>query len=286
MPSDKDISTLVEDIYAVMKSGSEVTEAQATAFGASVAKVVAEKLSPDGRKVGTYLRPSNIGEKCDRKLWFSVNRPEAGEPLDGPTYLKFLIGDLWEAVLLFLAELSGHSVTGQQDEITVAGVTGHRDGVIDGVLVDAKSAAPYSFDKFASHLTPDVDAFGYIPQINFYLEGSKDDPLVRRKDFAAFLVGDKTHGKLTLDFHTKAGFDYPAIVQAKTEMLVRTKMPSRGYQDEDFGKSGNRKLGINCSYCQFKHSCWPGLRTFLYSTGPVYLTEVTREPNVYEVKDD
>jgi hypothetical protein len=54
------------------------------------------------------------------------------------------------------------------------------------------------------------------------------------------------------------------------------------------GQSGNRKLSTNCSYCDYKKECWPGLRTFIYSKGPVYLTKVEREPggNVFEVKDE
>jgi len=49
------------------------------------------------------------------------------------------------------------------------------------------------------------------------------------------------------------------------------------------GKSGNMKLPIGCSYCHFKRSCYPDLRTFLYSTGPRFLTEVANEPKVQEI---
>jgi len=55
------------------------------------------------------------------------------------------------------------------------------------------------------------------------------------------------------------------------------------------GKSGNMKLGVNCSYCPHKVTCWDdanngdGLRLFLYSNGPMWLTEVQKEPKVQEI---
>ena len=57
----------------------------------------------------------------------------------------------------------------------------------------------------------------------------------------------------------------------------------RHYKDQEFDKSGNRKLCMNCSYCSFKKTCWPNLRTFIYSHGPVFLTHVERPPKVEEV---
>ena len=55
------------------------------------------------------------------------------------------------------------------------------------------------------------------------------------------------------------------------------------YEDVPDGKSGNRKLAIGCSYCQFRDKCYPNLRTFAYSNGPKYLTKVVKEPFVAEV---
>ncbi len=44
------------------------------------------------------------------------------------------------------------------------------------------------------------------------------------------------------------------------------------------GESGNVKLDTTASYSSFKHSCFPGLRTFLFSGGPRHLTKVVRRP--------
>lgn len=231
------------------------------------------------------LRMSNIG-KPDRQLWYSINLPEKAEDLRPNTYLKFLYGDLIEELLLFLAELAGHRVEGRQDEHSIAGVKGHRDGVIDGVLVDAKSASPYSFLKFKNHLLdiPGNDGFGYIPQLQSYLSSSKDDPIVQDKTRAAFLAMDKVHGDLALDVHEKDDKDWEAEYNRKKEMVLGP-IPERCYEPIPHQQSGNLALPTLCGYCSWKKECHPGLRTFLYSNKPVFLTKVVREPNVLEMTD-
>ena len=57
--------------------------------------------------------------------------------------------------------------------------------------------------------------------------------------------------------------------------------PNRAFSDVPDGKSGNMKLGTQCSYCEFKKVCWPDLKTYIYSSGPRYLTKVVREPKVF-----
>lgn len=277
----KDISTLVGDIYKLVDSGGEIDDELVTSFATSLANIVRDRMKE--RKAGTYLRPSNIGEKCDRKLWYSVNHPGLAEPLTPETKLKFLIGDIHEAVLLFLAEASGHTVQGQQDVVSIGEVSGSRDAVVDGVTLDVKSASSRSFDKFVAGIKPGTDSFGYIKQLNFYLEAAQEDPLVTDKSRAAFLASDKTLGKITLDIHERAGIDFGKLIETKMGMLASSTVPARGYFPEPFGESGNEKLGVECAYCPFKRTCYPNLRTFIYSYGPVFLTSVKREPKVPEV---
>jgi hypothetical protein len=192
--------------------------------------------------------------------------------------MKFLFGDILEELLLFLAEEAGHTVTGRQDELVIGGVKGHRDAVVDGVLVDAKSASSFSFKKFKDGLTHDTDSFGYLTQLNSYHQASNDVD----KDKMAFLVIDKQLGHIHLDEHKPSKEDYSKLAQYKTAM-VQEAIPPRCYEDEEEGKSGNRKLGTICGYCPFKKKCWPEMRTFLYARGPVYLTRVERLPDVKEV---
>lgn len=276
----KSIDTLVSDIYGLFKNGSgwNPDPENVKAFGLRLGEHIANRASEE--RGPPTLRLSNLGVP-DRKLWFTVNKPHLAEELPPEARIKFLFGDVLEELLLFLAKEAGHDVRGQQDEIEINGVKGHRDAVIDGRVVDCKSASSYSFRKFEANGLRKDDPFGYLNQLGGYLRGSPD---AVEKDVASFLVIDKTLGKITLDTYPKDDTDYDKLVEHKREVLSLKEPPEeKCYPDEVDGKSGNRKLGVGCSYCPFKNDCWKGLRTFIYSTGPLHLTHVAREPKVPEV---
>lgn len=281
----KTIDTLVKDIETLLIEGvAEPDTELCDKYGAMFSKLFQERLKREKRE-GT-LRMSNAGKPCERQLYYEVNSPEDGEALRADTYAKFLFGDMIELLLLFLSEASGHKVEGTQDTQEIEGILGHRDAVIDGMVVDAKSASSYSFKKFEQGTLADSDSFGYIDQLGGYLYAGQDDPLVTEKDRAGFLVMDKVLGKICLDIHKKSNKDYSKFMNHKKDVVNGNKVPDRGFDPIPEGASGNKKLGTNCSYCSFKDKCHPGLRTFLYSYGPVYLTTVAREPKVPEVKDN
>lgn len=278
----KTIDTLVSDIETLLVEGiAEPDVDLCNKYGAMFSLLFQDRLKREKRE-GT-LRMSNAGKPCERQLYYEVNTPEEGEPLRADTYAKFLLGDMIELLLLFLSEASGHKVEGTQDTQEIEGIIGHRDAVIDGMVVDAKSASSYAFKKFASGNLAADDSFGYIDQLGGYVYAGKDDPLVTIKDEGAFLVMDKVLGKICLDRHKSNGKDYSAFMKQKKEVVNGDQVPERGFDPISEGASGNKKLGVNCSYCSFKEKCHPGLRTFLYSYGPCYLTTVVREPKVPEV---
>jgi hypothetical protein len=273
----KNISTLVPDILEVLSNNKPVKiDTQ------KLAEVLGARLSED--KGASVLRMSNLGTPCERKLWYSINKPELAEPLPPEARLQYIIGDISEEVVLSVAEQAGHTIKGRQDTVELHGVTGHRDAVIDGVVVDVKSTSPYGFEKFKDHKLETDDPFGYIDQLNMYREASKDDPLVKVKGEAAFLAVQKVTGKLALDRYKSNNKDYAKIVQAKRGMLAEQVPPKRAFMPEPDGTSGNMKLSVACSYCPFKKECWNGsnngrgLRAFGYANGPRYLTHVAREP--------
>lgn len=283
----KTIDTLVEDIYSLFTSSdTKISEEGVEKFASSLATKIKQKLELNR---GTpYLRFSNIGSDCDRKLHYSINSPEQGEKLPPEVHLKFLFGDILEELLLFLAREAGHRVEGEQGTMSFEGLSGSRDAVIDGVLVDVKSASTYSFRKFANQELEGNDPFGYTKQLGLYLEASQEDPLVTNKDTAYFFVIDKTLGHLCLSpLKRKPNFNWSWFVKKQRAMVEeKDTLPKRAFFPEPEGKSGNEALGLQCSYCQFKETCWPGMRTFLYSTGPKFLTKVVKTPLVPEVKRD
>lgn len=282
----KTIETLVEDIQEVLLNGVEEVPAEiAEEFGRNMAAILISRMSNREDKSG--LRMSNIGTPCDRKLWLQINRNEDKEELSASTILKFFYGDLIEETLLVLAQLAGHRVTGRQSELRIGGIVGHRDAVVDGVTVDVKSASSYSFAKFEQGRLRDDDPFGYVDQLQSYIEAGQDDELVTDKFRGAFLVADKVLGKLTLDIHERDTSRNLAHEFEEKQAMVNGYMePARTFNPVPHGMSGNMKLPTFCSYCNVKKLCHPGLRTFLYSSGPVYLTTVKKLPEVPEVIEE
>lgn len=265
--SNKTLDTLVEDIYGLFEKDVEVKEEEAEAFSSDLSRVIIDAF----RKRPRYLRLSNLGSPCRRKLWYSINTPELAEKLPGYTHVKFLIGHITEAVVLFLARLAGHSVTDEQRELDVHGVSGHIDALVDSELVDVKSASPSSFKKFEAGLTRNNDGFGYLGQL-----GSYGHSLGTTRGH--FLAVDKVSGKLHVDSHDLEARDFEQEIKDVRSILDDNEPPPRGFEDEKFGESGNRALGLNCSYCDFKNICWPGLEVRAYAKGPVFFTKLVREP--------
>lgn len=272
------IETLVEDIQKLLSSETHETDPKnVEKLGSDIAKMVSQRLSKRSQEGGA-LRMSSLGGSCDRKLYYKEHHVEHQEDLSPSTRLKFMYGDILELLLLFFAREAGHEVTGEQDVLEIDGVIGHRDAIIDGVQTDVKSASTYSFNKFKNHELLNNDPFGYIVQNNSYRFA---DPTVDQTR-VAFLAVDKQHGHIVLDMYPADTRDYREIVAQKRDILGKKAPPPRPFFDEPKGKSGNRGLGVECSYCDFKNKCWPGLRTFLYSNGPEFLTKVVKVPNVPE----
>jgi hypothetical protein len=284
----KTIETLVSDIHDLLGGKSPLEELDqdlARSFGDRMGSLAVSRIiRPTPRK--PRLSPSNIGRPCVRQTWLEVNQPEKAEPIGPITRLKFLYGDIIEELLLFLAEAAGHRVEGRQDKVEIEGIYGNRDAIIDGVLVDVKSASSYSFAKFRSGGLIDNDPFGYIGQIQTYLAASIEDPLITDKTRCAFFVMDKTLGHICLDIHPRVDFDVHAITKDKLATIKSKEIPERYFEPVPEGKSGNMKLPMECSYCSVKHACHENIRTFLYSFGPVFLTTVVKEPNVPEIKSE
>lgn len=281
------LTSLISDIHKAIDKGIEVTEDERKELGDALVKAVTDGLGEKGDG-NTYLRMSNAGTPCERKLWYSVNMPDKAEKLDAKTKIKFTIGHLLEAVTLFLGKKADHKVEGTQQRMELNGVIGHRDAVIDGVTVDVKSASSYGMQKFRQHSLEQDDPFGYIDQLNLYMEAGKSDPLVTVKKQGAFLAIDKASGDMVLDVYDKKDIDWDAHIERKKALVNDPEPPRRRYLPEPDGASGNYKIPTPCSYCQFKDECYKesndghGLRKFIYSNGPRWLTRVKKEPNVPE----
>ena len=285
----KTVDTLVSDIYELV-STKDVSESVdidecIDQFGERMKDLMRQQFK-EQRDDSRKLRMSNIGRK-DRFLWNVYNEVETTEDIQPHTYVKFLYGHVIEELLLFLARAAGHTVTDEQKKCKVNSITGSMDCKIDGIVTDVKSASSYGFKKFQDGTLAHDDPFGYVAQIKGYAASEGQSEF-------GWLAMDKANGHLTYLLYDEndketpvydiISYDVEEHIERLKEVVKQETPPDVCYASVPEGKSGNRKLSVGCSYCQYKKSCWPNVRGFLYSSGPRYLTEVKHEPKVKEIQ--
>ena len=286
MKNKKTLDTLVQDIYEVIEvlnadEAIDIPEDMYEQFGRDMEDALRHWATPiDRPKNG--LRMSNIGRPL-RRLWYDLNTEQEKEQIDAPTFIKFLYGHLLEVLLLFFVRLAGHVVESEQKEVTVSGIKGHMDSVIDGEVIDVKTASGYAFKKFKDGTLAQNDSFGYLSQLAGYEKAEKTNN-------GGFLVMNKETGELTV--FIPDDLEKPNITHRIKEVkqaVQRKTPPEYCYPPIPDGVSGNMKLPRDCTWCPHKFECHKdandgqGLRTFNYAKGRVYLTQVEKLPNVQEV---
>ena len=273
----KKIDTLVEDIYSLLDKGTtspnqEYLFSMASNIVDSMKKQlwVGTKSSGKGK-----LRMSNIGKPCTRSLWYDINGDDNKEKLTSETKLKFIVGDIVEAVILYLVKESGHVVTDQQKEIEIDGIKGHVDAVIDGELVDVKSSSSYGMRKFKEGTLPQDDPFGYCSQISGYANALG-------KKSGTFLAFDKSAGDLAVYTYKDLEDSNKRIKKVIADTSCK-KPPKRAFETVTERKTNKQKLGVNCSYCSHKNTCWEdvGLDLQFKSGRPVFYVPTGEENNVH-----
>ena len=104
---NKTIDTLVEDIYDLFTSDNKnnIEEEDLKNLVDGISHAVVSALSKRDRK--SYLRLSMIGHPS-RKIWYELNEAPK-QKLSGPTFIKFLYGDILEQLLILLTKTAGHT---------------------------------------------------------------------------------------------------------------------------------------------------------------------------------
>jgi|TARA_R110000822_G_scaffold152194_1_gene291494 hypothetical protein len=281
------LNTIVPDIYEHLESLSDgkalpLTEQDIDFAIAGMREALMSWAAPSERSKNFSVRMSNVG-KPSRQLWYEKRDPQGRGGIDGPTQIKFLYGHLLEEIVLMLVRMAGHTVTDEQKKVTVNGVIGHMDCKINGEVVDVKTASRFAFNKFRDGRLAQDDPFGYLGQLAGYeaAEGTEN---------GGFLVLNKESGELCM--YVPDDLDKPNIKTTINKLLPALDLsipPDFCYVPIADGKKGNMKLPKGCSWCKYKYECYKdsndgqGLRTFKYSNGFTYLTEVVVEPKVEEL---
>lgn len=286
----KKLDTLIEDIYSMLDGLSNgeplnIDEDQLDTTLENIKKSILEWSNPSERNKSFTLRMSNIGRPL-RQLWYDSRASESNHVPSAPDQIKFLYGHILEEIVLMLARAAGHSVSDQQKDAEVEGISGHMDAKIDGEVVDVKTASRFAFVKFQNGNLLNDDPFGYLAQLAGY-EASEGTSA------GGFLVINKESGQLCL--YRPDDLEKPNVtekIKYIKEALSVDSLPYRCYAPVPDGKSGNMKLPKNCTFCPYKFECnadannGEGLRVFKYSSGPAYLTRVVSVPRVEEITNE
>jgi len=288
-----DINLLTYDIQNMLSTpmGRELSEEVSKEIAVNVGHRMQRALTrvDRARKPGV-LFPSELGHPCDRKTYYEFNYDPATmyppEEISAQQKFKFTYGDIIESLVIPLAKASGHDVTlvdhttDWEVHPTSKGgqgwrVRGRIDMVVDGHVVDVKSMAARSFDRWATDGVK-ADGFGYSAQVTSYQYALGNTAQ------GYILAIDKEGGKMKL---VPTKYEPVQLMAAAKAGANATTARLAAVPD---GKSGNMKLCMTCSYCKWKAECWrdsnggAGLRKFIYSFGPIWLTDVFRVLKVTE----
>jgi hypothetical protein len=209
------------------------------------------------------VRMSNIGRPyC--QLWYAKNKPDVAEGRSYNFILNMMMGDIVEAVFKGLLTEAGVNYEGSEN-VTLklsdgTQINGTTDLSINGAVDDIKSASPYSYThKFDSiQSVTDSDPFGYVGQLVGYAKAAN-------KKVGGWWVINKANGQFKYVTANTLDVDKTlAEIEAKLKRLEANEF-ERDFEpvNETFRSkaTGNKILGVNCRFCDFKRDCWPELQT-------------------------
>jgi hypothetical protein len=244
----------------VMLGKASMDEAITDLIAKDVKEAVSRQFSGEKRKF--KLRMSNIGRKrC--QLWFEKNSPES-RLADSPYFvINMILGDIVEAVfkgLLRASKVDFEDSEHVELETKHKKVEGTYDLVLNGKVDDVKSASPWAYEnKFTDFATlQSKDSFGYVAQLVGYAK-AKGVPV------GGWWAINKANG--SFKYVSANGVDMESEYKKIEDTIsyVENDEPfERCYEPVEetyYGKpSGNKKLGIECSFCNYREACWDNLQ--------------------------
>jgi len=241
----------------------EISEELIEQFGEDCKEAIRKQFTQK-RESKFRTRMSNAGRPLCQLQMEKKGIKGEGQPYNNKMRNSF--GDLIEALSVLVLKASDVNVNSTQKGVTydVANtkIDGTYDIEIDNTIYDIKSASPWAFEnKFGdnggfSSIAED-DPFGYMSQGYLYAESEK-------KRFGGWIVVNKSTGEWLVTETPKDDEEYKnkSLNTAKENFnaLEEDKPFRRCYSDvaETFRKNptGNRILGVTCSFCPYKFPCW------------------------------
>lgn len=218
------------------------------------------------KKEDFRLRMSNVGKPlCQLQMQAKGVEPEK------PSHdfiVRMIIGDMLEALVIVLLKAAKIEVKSQHQKVSLGvgdrQIEGEYDIELDDGIYDIKSVSPFSFTtKFNADNGYDKikqsDSFGYISQGHGY-------GMAANKPFKGWIAINKTTGEIvfTDSKHTdEEKKEVYSKIYNTSVALLDEKPFERCFTDVEevyYSKpTGNRTLGIECSYFPYKHDCWDNL---------------------------
>jgi hypothetical protein len=255
-PAEIQIHKYLED---VRKGESGMSDTTIARIVRDVEEAVKKQFNSSKRTFS--LRKSNVGRpSC--QLWYEKNEPESGIELPANFLMNMMLGDIVEAVFKgILTEAGVKFSDGHKSTLKVGKykVDGTHDLVLDNKVDDIKSASPWSYkNKFKDYATlKEHDAFGYIGQLAGYAAALSVEA-------GGWWVINKANG----EFKYVSAWDM--IVPNELDKIEDTinKLEKNNFErcfvpvKETFRRkeTGNMILSEECSWCKFRHKCWPTLQ--------------------------
>ena len=238
---------IVEKINAYLNStGQTIPEAILNEVG-ELAKWSFQRQFGEREETEAKLRLSSVGRCVRQQSYKLLGFEENGKSIDARARMVFFTGDIAEIAIVQLAKAAGANITfsgKDQKTVSLEGIEGHPDGVVDGdTLLEVKSMSSFSFKDFERGVLDE----GYRYQINAYAEAlglSKAIVVALNKD-----AGVLAEMAVTKD---------PAIVN---DIKLRIKIIQKATKDKlpprPFAPNDKGFLPWQCNYCfAYKH-CWP-----------------------------
>jgi len=236
-------------------------------FKTSCGKAVEKQFSRQ-KDAQERIRMSGLGRPVCQQQLNMRGQPKQSSYND---VMRFLFGDLVEAVAMLVMKASGVKVIGEQQpcELVLDGelIRGTLDVILDeeGELKvwDIKSASPYSFDykfKKGYDTIKDDDAFGYIMQGHLYGE-SKNLP------FGGWIVINKSSGEWAVvpapedqmeerkQLILEANDIVKRIKSNKFKIPFTPEWETYRVNGETV-RTKNKLMPKMCTFCEYKSHCW------------------------------
>lgn len=263
------LSVLQAQLHSVMErlSNSEPVDVSEAIIEQAVEEFEAALRKQLGRDANEpfRLRMSNIGRPACQLQMEKSGAERTRHPANH--ILRMMIGDAVEIYLTAMLRMAGANITGGKDQVSlsIAGtsIQGESDIDFDGAVWDIKSASPWAFkNKWSKgyRALAEDDSFGYIGQLYGYATGQD-------KEMGGWVVADKSSGEVVFVEAEPTAQELKEIRKGleKTINTVEADAPfERCFEPEiEYFRrkpTGSKRLGTQCSFCDYKHSCYPNLQ--------------------------